>query len=144
MIILYTDDAFKYVEDNKEFLIEELKNRDEDVTEDAIYEEAQRCIEDDAEYLRDIISSYDARSNNDGVYVEASLGLWYGRRAAHAEFKSLDEAFYRCTEDANTVYFKRSNSTMILEASHHDGVNVFKFYALRGGKKHAINFDDMQ
>lgn len=144
MIIIYTDDAFKYVEDNKEFLIEELQNKDADVTDDALYEEAYRCIEDDGEYLKDILTSYDRRSNNDGVCVEASLGLWYGRRAATARFNSLNDAFYRCIEDYNTVFFKRVNSTMTLKAAHHDGVNVFKFYALRGGKKYAITFNDMQ
>lgn len=94
--------------------------------------------------LKENILHFDKNASYDNIIVFASLGLWYGRRQAHKEFKTLYDAVTLCAEDENKLYFKRKNTTLMLDALHHDGCNVFKFYKVIKGKKYAIKLNEIE
>lgn len=139
---IYNDDICAYIDENKNCIIESLKEIDLTINDENIFCEASTMIDNDADYLKDLIISYDRKTNYNKILVVADFGLWYGRRKVTKYFKSLYDAFYRCVQDTNKVYFYRKNTTMLLNAIHHDGCNYFKFYKIINNKKYAISFDD--
>lgn len=141
-IIIYNDDICEYIKNNENFLINELKNNDDDVNESNIYEAAHMFINDDYDALCEYIKEFDKKNNNK-ILVCACLGLWYGKRQVKAKFNNLHDALINCYEDVNKVFFTNKKSTLNIEAAHHDGLNIFKFYKLVNGKKRAINYDDL-
>lgn len=140
--IIYNDNIIDVIDENKSLLIDSLKDNDAEPTETNIINEAQSMIDDDANNLRETIRNFDI-VNKYKILVVASLGLWYGCRAATKIFDSLECAIYPCLEDVNTIYFKKSNTTLTLDATHHDGNNNFKFYKVVKGKKYAITFKEL-
>ena len=94
--------------------------------------------------LKENILSFDNKTNYEKIIVFANLGLWYGRRAGVKKFNTLFDAISFCTEDANKLFYTTKNSTLKLEAIHHDGVNYFKFYKLIKGKKYAIKINELE
>lgn len=153
MYIIFDDDATEYAQKNRQNIIDFLLLNDEELTqkdfenddaqtEDAIINGAYDLIGFDFDELEDKIHTYDKNAKYDCILCVADLGLWYGRRKAQKHFKNLYSAFHACTEDTNKVYFKRNNSAMILNAAHHDGTNIFKFYKIVNGKRKAVNYKD--
>lgn len=143
MIVLYNDDLFTYIEENKEDIIASIKEEDVYPTEKAIEEEAQAWINADWDYFKDAICDWDEVIPYDYILIEADLGLWYGRRKFKAKTASLYEAITKASEDYNLLYFKNRRATLSLKAAHHDGVNNFKFYKVKNNKKRAIKYSDL-
>lgn len=141
MIKLLTDDVSEYVQDNKQFLIETLQDDDKEANNKNIDSLALEMIEQDTTELKQAARSFDAVGGFDKIQVCAVLGLWYGKRTGSKTFNTLSECITRFCEDQNTFYFKRKNTTLTLAASHHDGVNLFKFYYIKNGKRYAINYN---
>lgn len=146
-IVIYTDDLSEYIDAYGDDIKADLKaNADDDhePTADEISDEASARIEADADDLREMLNAYDKNNDFIKIIVVASFGLWYGRREARGEFKTLAEAVRRCFYDYNRLYFTAKNSTLNLCAIHHDGRNYYKFYAIdEHGKKHAIKEKDL-
>lgn len=141
MIKLYTDSVCDYVQDNRQALVEELKENEQEPNEKNIDELAQELIDDDGEQLRQAAKYFDNVGAFDSIEVRGVLGLWYGKRTGSATFKTLSECLFKFCEDLNTFYFKRKNTTLTLAATHHDGTNVFSFYYVKNGKRYAINYN---
>jgi hypothetical protein len=141
MIIIYDDDLSGYVQRNECYIIECLKDNDIDITLKNIDDFALTCIDDDLSQLKQAAQYFDNVGNYDNIIIEAELGLWNGKHKATKQFKTLAECLLKYCEDQNTFYFKRKNTTLTLAACHHDGINIFKFYYVKNGKKHAINYN---
>lgn len=141
--IFYSDDVMEYVTDNEKEIKEYLKSIDEDITEDNIYKQAQNEIEDAYFNLLSCLREYKLKNSYDEILIVADLGLWYGRRKATKKIDDLVIALGYCMEDVNKLYFKNKNSTLNLQAYHHDGVNNFKFYKVIKNKKYAIKLSDL-
>lgn len=139
--IIYNDDIYNYIEENKPYIIDALKDYEISVNYENIKAEAASMIEADADQLKEFLKKYDS-DNKNKILVTASLGLWYGKREGKKAFNGLSDIFFNFCEDYNKVYFKTASSTLTLEAAHHDGVNVFKFYKLVNGKKRAIKYNE--
>ena len=133
--VIFTDDVCKYVEMNKDYIIESLnelyeeENDDGDYTDDAIMEEAYRLIEFDCDYLKDTLKAYDKRRACN-ILVVGTCGLWYGRVAGGKICDTLEDAVISLCHDYNTLYYERRNGTLKLTAVHHDGSNEFIFYRI--------------
>ena len=141
MIKLYTDSLCEYVQDNMQFLTETLQDDDKEVNNKNIDDLALSMIEEDTTDLKQAAHSFDVVGGFDSIEVCAVLGLWYGKRTGVKRFKTLSECITQFCEDQNTYYFKRKNTTLTLAAAHHDGVNLFKFYYIKNGKRYAINYN---
>lgn len=143
MLTIYNDDLYDFIDNNKSDLISAIKDDDGTPDNATIINYASDWIAADYDYLCDDVSRFDEITQAQKIYIDASLGLWYGRRKASATFKTLYEAIRKCFLDSNKLYFKNKNTTLTLEASHHDGVNVYKFYKIIKGKKYAIKYGDI-
>lgn len=141
-IIIYSDDLNEYIENNNDVIIDYLNDNELSVNYTNKAEAAASLIDEDWLELADAIKRFDNKIKYNKIYVEASLGLWYGRIKAHGSFTSLFNAVYKCCEDSNTFYFKNNNTTLQLDAIHHDGGNCFKFYKVVNGRKHAIKINE--
>jgi len=100
-------------------------------------------LNDFGDDLEDAVKNYDNKSKYDCVLVVANLGLWYGRRQAQKTFKNLYTALQTCAEQENKVYFDNKKTTLKLNAYHHDGINLFKFYKVVNGRKYAIKYNNL-
>lgn len=138
MYYLFNDDACEYVANNKNEIIELLKEQHTETTETNIFNFAADEINYNFEEVKTIIKNFDKQNENNKIIVVASLGLWYGRRAGSAKIDTLQAALFGLFEDVNALYFKNKKSTLTLRATHHDGENFFRFYKLIHGKKYAI------
>lgn len=141
MIKLLTDDVCEYVQQNENYIKDVLKEYDIEPSLKNIDIEAQAQINDSIEELKQAAQNFDNVGGFDKIQVCAVLGLWYGKRTGAKTFNTLNECITRFCEDQNTYYFKRKNTALTLAATHHDGVNLFKFYYIKNGKKYAINYD---
>lgn len=141
MIKLLTDDVCEYVQENENYIKDVLKEYDIEPSLKNIDIEAQAQINDSIEELKQAAQNFDNVGGFDKIQVCAVLGLWYGKRTGAKTFNTLNECITRFCEDQNTFYFKRKNTTLTLAATHHDGVNLFKFYYIKNGKKYAINYN---
>lgn len=132
-ILLATDDLYTYMvegwgspEKFLEFFNNEREKEGEASIEDWTDKRVQSWfdtqIEVDFDDFRDDFG--DRR-----VLVIANLGLWYGRRDG-GQYGILKELLYKMFEDSNDVYFNEEDKTLRLEATHHDGTNIFKIYEL--------------
>lgn len=141
--IICTDDALLYLERNKKEIEDALKEENIELTEENLINEAQFYCELDIDNLKYYVNKIDAKYNSK-ILVVACLGLWYGKRNAKKVFNSLDDCVFNFCEDYNTFYFERINTTLTLQAIHHDGCNIFKFYRLNEkGQKRAITLNDI-
>ena len=141
MIRIYDDDLSEYVQNNEAFIIDFLKDSDIEPSLKNIDDFALTCIDDDLTQLKQAAQYFDNVGNYDNIIIEAVLGLWNGKKYGTKQFKTLTECLLKYCEDQNAFYFKRKNTTLTLAACHHDGTNVFKFYYIKNGKKHAINYN---
>lgn len=141
MIKLLTDSVSEYVQQNKNYIKDVLKEYEIEPSLKNIDIEAQAQINDSIEELKQAAHNFDIVGGFDKIQVCAVLGLWYGKRTGVKTFNTLSECITKCCEDQNTFYFKRKNATLTLAASHHDGVNLFKFYYIKNGKRYAINYN---
>lgn len=141
MIKLYTDDTSEYVQDNSKYIKECLQENGTEINNKNIDSFALEMIEQDTTELKQAAQHFDAVGGFEKIQVCAVLGLWYGKRTGVKCFNTLSECITRFCEDQNTFYFKRKNTTLTLAATHHDGVNLFKFYYIKNGKRYAINYN---
>lgn len=140
MIVIYNDDLSAYIDANKEYIKDFLNDMQIFINDETITEQAQsEIIEGYSELLNDV-ANFDKTTQYNKILCVASLGLWYGTKKAQRYFKDLKSALY--FEDQNKLYFKNKNSTLTLQAVHHDGVNIFKFYKIVDGKRYAIKNKD--
>lgn len=111
--------------------------------DDAITEQATAEISEQYDEIKNAVKSFDNKKQYNKIYCVASLGLWSGRKRCTGCAASLEKAMFYLFEDQNKVFFKNKNSTLTLEAIHHDGANIFKFYKVVNGKKCAIKYNDI-
>lgn len=140
---IYNDDISDYINDNLQMIKESLIDNDIAINDDNIYKEATNYIDDDYRNFIYCLNEYDNKNKYDYILCVASLGLWYGRRAASKAFKDLKTAITFCFEDYNKVYFDKVNTTIKADAIHHDGTNIFTFYKVVNGKRKAIKYNDI-
>lgn len=63
--------------------------------------------------------------------VEGTLGLWNGQKDIVPKvFDSLFEAITACTHRCDYIKITKNNSTIEVEAAHHDGTNRFTLKCL--------------
>lgn len=138
-IVVFTDDIYDYMQNNKKYILEYLSNNDIDATPDNIEDGAHALIDFDFDYFTDLINNFDL-SAYDKILVVYSLGLWNGTRHGSAYCDTLAEAIQKSAYDINEVYFNNKKSTLSMNACHHDGENNYKFYKIVNGKKYAIKY----
>lgn len=131
--IIFTDDICDYVSENREDIIASIKDTTENsdgdnISEEAIYNEAQFLINMDCDDLRQALKLFDSKHGR--VLALGSLGLWYGRTQGGKIYNTLSDAIYKLIEDSNTLYYERTNGALRMEARHHDGRNYFTFYEI--------------
>lgn len=141
--VIYNSDIYEYMLNNDDAIIQYLNDYGIDPLPNAKEDAAIQLIDDDYLLLTQLINNFDKKVKYQKIYVDATLGLWRGTVKTNATFKTLFNAIFKCLEDVNKVYFKKQNSALTIEASHHDGTNIFKFYKVVGGKKYAINQKDL-
>ena len=140
--IMYMDDIYTYQKLYKKDILEYLEEEGIDPHPNNIEDAAQQMIQDDYDYFIESVMRFDL-SNYDKILISVNLGLWNGRKSFIAYEKNLHDAIKKAFADINICYFKNKNSTLNIDASHHDGVNYFKFYVIRNNKKYAIKIDDL-
>ena len=140
MIRIYDDDLNEYTQHNACYIIECLKDNDIAPSLKNIDDFALNCINDYLTQLKQAAQYFDNVGSFDYIIINAVLGLWNGKKYGSKKYKTLAECLTLYCEDQNTFYFKRINSTLTLAACHHDGINIFKFYYVKNGRKHAINY----
>lgn len=138
-IVVFTDDIYDYMQNNKNDILNYLSDNDIDATPDNIEDGASELLQCDYDYFTDLINNFDL-GTYDKILVIYSLGLWNGTRNGCAYCKTLSEAIQKASEDINEVYFNNKNSTLSMNACHHDGENNYKFYKIVNGKKYAIKY----
>ena len=141
--IIYNDDPAAYIDDNKQLIIESLKDNELLINDNNILNEAINILSDEYFVFCDCLKEYDNKNKYDYILCFASLGLGYGKRQGKKTFADLKSAIFYCFEDYNKVYFDKSNTTIKAAAIHHDGVNNFTFYKVVNGKKYAIKLNDI-
>lgn len=144
MKILYYDSVYAYIENNKKEILNFMRDNEIEPTQDAIESYAEDAIHDEYINLLSCLEEYDNKNNYDYILVCCDLGLWYGRRKFTQKITTLKEAIIKtsCCY-SNRLYFIKSNATLYAESIHHDGINKFKFYAVKNGKKTSIKYNDL-
>ena len=125
---IYTDSVIDYIDNNRNDLVDYLKDSDREATDEEIQKLAYSEIEFEANELLNMFKHYD-KQHRHSVLVVGTFGLWYGKAQGGTIYKGLD-ALTDLYEDVNTFYFNRKNGTLRLEAIHHDGTNNFAIYEL--------------
>lgn len=133
--IIYNDDLSEYIKQNNVYF--------DDIASDDVLTQAYADINAIFDDLKNALLQYDNSATYEKIYCVASFGLWYGRKNGSKYFNNLYDALLSCLADGNIIYFKKSNTTLMLEAFHHDGKNIFKYYKVINGKKRAIVYDDL-
>ena len=142
---LIHDDFNLYLDENKEYIIEILKEQEMEVNDQNIEDYVNASLENKLSDFDYMLNNFDKKVDYDDILVIAQLGLWYGQRNSQRYFKTLKSAFYTCTEDTNYLYSRNNtHDTITLKAIHHDGSNFFKFYKIKNGKKKAITIQELQ
>ena len=142
---LIHDDFNLYLDEDKESIIELLKEQEMEVNDKNIENYVDALLENELSDFDDMMNRFDQKVDYDNILVIAKLGLWYGQRNSQRYFKTLKSAFYTCTEDTNYLYSRNyTHDTITLKAIHHDGTNFFKFYKVKNGKKKAITIQELQ
>lgn len=141
--ILYSDDILYYIDNFMDDIKESLNYYEIEINNHNIATEAATQINNLYEDLLSCLRMFDNLTYYNKICVCADLGLWYGRRTASKTFNNLVDAVRYCAEDLNKLYFKDNKQTLTLNASHHDGTNIFKFYKIVDGKKYAIKCNDV-
>lgn len=103
-----------------EWLFDKNGEIDENALRDAAYEDCNTFFDDE---MDELTISYDG-----DVIVMGRLGLWNGGREVEKEFDDIKDAIKHCMEDYNKIYV--SGSDLCVNATHHDGTNVFTIYGI--------------
>ena len=144
--ILVNDDLNDFIEQEKDYLVElvkELENDPSEPTQEQLESYAQEAINNDISDFESMVRDYDKYIDFDHIKVVAKLGLWYGERNGQKTFKSLQDCVLKYCEDYNLFFCTRENSTLTLKATHHDGTNIFKYYQVVKGKQRAITINEL-
>lgn len=147
MFVIYYDDVCEYVNNNKEYLIDLLNDIGDPISDEAIQQQAENEINEGSDNLKSTVQFFDNITKYNKIIVVASLGLWYGTRTVKKCFNSLYDALFNSRgvfQDVNKLFFKDKRGTLTLNAIHHDGVNVLKFYKIVNGKRCAIKYDEIE
>lgn len=142
MKIIFNDDVYAYIGNNKKEIIEYLQENNIEPQPNEIEDAAIMMLNDDSDLLNEMINNFD-KLDFDYILCVADLGLWYGRRQAQKRFNNLYDAIHACVYDSNMLYFKKNNSTLAMDSYHHDGCNKYKFYKVKNGVKKAITFNEL-
>ena len=144
MKILFNNDLYAYVANNRDELKNCLIENGIDPQPNDIEDAAAQCLDDEYNDLVSCLKEYDNKSNYDYILVCGSLGLWRGRRQVKAKIKSLYDAFTKCCGyDSYMLYFDKVNNTLQIKCYHHDGCNEYKIYSVKNNKKTAIKLNDL-
>lgn len=108
--------------ENENYTEDKMKNMpDEDVI-DLMHEHY-------SDYWDEVITEIKVHEKNHGqkrYLIIASLGLWNGVHNSYGVTGGLTNAISRCFgRDTNSFNFYQEGKNLILECSHHDGVNTF-------------------
>ena len=108
-------------EEIKSILIDlERYTTEDEITDNAIWEERYIQDEIDWEYVRDeLISFFKYKGNKWMIFGE--VGRWDGVYKAGTLFETFEEFFYKATEDCHYWKFYDENGHLYLTCSHHDG-----------------------
>ena len=141
--IIFNDDIQNLIDNDKNIIIDYLNDYDININDVNIRSAADDIIKNEYDDLVAALNAYDKKTKYNYIFVDGDLGLWYGRRHATRNFKTLKDAIMFCFEDQNIVFYEKRNTTISLQAVHHDGCNIFKYYKVVNGKKRAIRFHDL-
>ena len=137
--ILFNDDLYAYIENNKKEITEFLKDCGINPTAAEIENEAADQLSDEKCEFLTALKNFDNMNKYDYILVCGSLGLWYGDKIIKAKIASLYNAVIKCAcYDTNIIFHTSKKNTLEIESYHHDGVNCFKLYKVVNGKKYAI------
>lgn len=140
--IIYNDDIYSYVNNFKKDLIDILNDNGIEITPNTIEDAAIQNINDELNDILYTCEIFDNKKDFDYILVCGCLGLWCGEKIIKVKLTSLKNAIQKCIcYDSNMIYFTAKNSTINIDSYHHDGVNHFKLYAVKNGKKTAIAYD---
>ena len=142
MTILYNNNVYDYIKLYNDYILEYLKESDQDATPNNKEDAAIDLIQYDYESLIENIKNFD-KNNDCKIYVSASLGLWYGRVAGYRVFNNLYDAVTSVLQDNNIIYYDNEKNTLKASCGHHDGINDFKFYMIKNNKKYAIKYNKL-
>lgn len=111
-------------DDAKDFLINECGYDEEEISEDAIWQEVYFNDEhnfDDAHY--ELKHFFDG---NGYFMLRGYVGRWDGRVAAGYVFDDFDDMFYKAVKDCNYVKIWDEDGHFYLQCSHHDGTDTYE------------------
>lgn len=129
--ILFTDDIASSGYDwqeTKQSLIENGMNESE-ITDQDIQNEIEQQLSFDYDDFMERVKNFD-KKHHKKILITGRLGLWNGSPDVRDIENTLLEAITKCLEDTNTIYTQTTKSTLEIKASHHDGSNCFKLYAI--------------
>lgn len=146
MLVLFDDDITKAAEEHKEQIQEYAEEDHINLYEkNNLYDVAAVFLDEDLQEIKSALYNYDNLVFFEKIKIVATIQTWRKSYDVYCFYRgSLEEAVTKLFEDHNKIYFKTKNSTLRLSASHHDGTNNFKFYAVfKDGRTKAIKYNDL-
>ena len=110
-------------EDYEEYVRENLLDREEEVTDDAIWEEI---------YEQDNLNWQDEKERLIDFFegstwiLQGYSGRWNGTHRGGYIFTDFMEMFQKATKDCDYVHIYDENGHLFLKCSHHDGTNLYE------------------
>lgn len=101
-----------------------------------------------AEYIDDFLANMQYAKDKDGndlwgakVVISGTLGLWDGKKTIVPEVaKDFEHALWLCIDNADYCKVYKEYSKIIIEATHHDGTNVFTLQFLTEDAEMKYNY----
>lgn len=121
--LLYTDDIFEQFGTVEDIMREYKASYGEDLAEENALEWANEMT---SLYWTDFLNEL----SNIPVLLIADLGLWNGRSKGGKAGYLKDIIISATSQDSNKIEYNQEDSTIDITASHHDGTNFYKVYAL--------------
>lgn len=121
--VLFSNEPFEITDELRKEFLESMghEGTDEEISE--YYEE----------YIGDFLANMQYAKDHDGndlwgakVVISGTLGLWDGKKTIVPEVaKDFKHALWLCIDNTDYCKIYKECSKIIIEATHHDGTNVF-------------------
>ena len=121
--VLFSNEPFEITDELRKEFLESMghEGTDEEISE--YYEE----------YIDDFLANMQYAKDHDGndlwgakVVISGTLGLWDGKKTIVPEVaKDFKHALWLCIDNTDYCKIYKECSKIIIEATHHEGTNVF-------------------
>lgn len=135
---LFSNEPFEITDDMRKDFFETMGHEGTDAEISEYYEED----------IRDFLANMQYAKDKDGnglcgvkVVISGTLGLWNGTKTIVPEIeRDFQHALWACINGADYCNIYKEYSKIIIEATHHDGTNVFTLQFLTEDAEMKYNY----